>query len=211
MPSVRENLEVAVQTALAPLLVSGLGGGATGYLRRVAPYVGDIVADAKIEDLRESLSGRTPAVFFLTDQGTYRLIDLEQRKADRQLDVRFYIVSGSLRTKESRTQGGLGTDVDPGIYQMLEDLRFKLYGKELGVDGVGFLSQKSERMHVFAPDLTIWEAIYNVDTDVFLAADGEINPNETEPPAAQTEYTVIGGKVNIPELDGVVELDTDVT
>ena len=97
MVALRTSLELAVQTALTPLLKLGLGGGsgATGYLKKLAPYVGDFVSADTPDDFKEALGGNTPAILYYTDQGDYDDIDVSNRGAELNFDLVYLVVSGS--------------------------------------------------------------------------------------------------------------------
>lgn len=166
--SQRRDLEDAVVTALSVLKLPALGGAAGGYLKTVEPYQGSLDPDVSDPEMVELLAGGTPAIGVTTDSAAFGAYRLRQQAAEKELSLELLIVSSNLR---SRAAGARGDDLatDPGAYQILQDARAKLFGVELGVDGVGFLQPTSETA-VVRGQTAIWRQIYTVRTDVVQPA-----------------------------------------
>jgi len=173
MSSLFEQLEDAVITALTPLKLSALGGGASGYLRAVRPYQGGLDPAADDEDLNRVLSGASPAVLVtIGDGGSYGDVTLSRSVCDLTTTLEVLIISSNLRSPEAQARGDVsdGTGDDPGIYEIIEDVRDKLFGVEMGVDGVGFLIPSAHQAVQRGGDKAIWLLSFSVDMDAKKAA-----------------------------------------
>ncbi len=176
MPSVRAQIEQGIQSALTQLLkVNG------GYLLAVEPHNGELNGGPEfVEEMRQELLGRVPGVLIETGRATYRDRQLQRRRAIEDMDIHLWLVSGSLRSRAARTQGGLATDADPGVYQMLEDVRGILFGNDLGLSGVGRITPVSEGPHLDLQDLTAWELLMRVPVEVIQPAEDADDEDLTE-------------------------------
>jgi len=173
MSSLFEQLEDAVITALTPLLLSALGGGASGYLEAVRPYQGDLSPQADDEDLNRVLGGASPAVLVaIGDDGSYGDVTLSRSMCDLKTTLEVLIVSANLRSPEAKARGDVsdGTGDDPGIYEIMEDVRGLLFGVEMGVDGVGFLIPSASTAIQRGGEKAIWRISFDVDMDAKKAA-----------------------------------------
>jgi hypothetical protein len=157
---IRTQLENAVMDALSPLLKSKPGG----YLRTVAPYAGELSPSREDPHFQRITQGYLPAVLVTTDDGAYNDHAIG-RLADLNLEVVLLFASSNLRAPEANQRGDMGASADPGIYRMLEDVRGRLFRRELGVSGVGFLIPVSESSVLRAADRSIWQQVYAVQTD----------------------------------------------
>lgn len=178
MSALRKRLEDAVVTALAGLT----------YLKACQPYSGEIGGARDAEQIRAALNGRVPGVLVSTRDGKYTGTSVQAKRWTNRIDLALLVVSGNLRSQEARQRGDVAGN-DPGIYQMTEDIRDALAGKDLDVDGAGFLVPSSEEVMAHLPGFTAWQLIYSVDTDA----------NAKKP--TRPTITEVAGSVNIPAPD----------
>lgn len=186
----RQLVEDAAITALLPLRKPGDGGAASGYLRAVKPYGGEIDT-ANLELLRNELVGQAPGVLVATGEGTYHS-RLARRRAVKDLSLELLIVSLAQRGPKERLRGGAANEpvgADPGIYKILEDLDGKLIGFDPAVAGCGLLKPHTEKPVLVTPGMTIWFKSYLFPADVSKAA------------VAETALTEIKSKLAFPQAD----------
>ncbi len=164
MSALRTRLEDAVVSELDANLGAGAEGG---YLQLVVPYAGDIGPARTDDDLMRLTQGKAPAVLVQTGDGTYNDHTIG-RIATLDLVLNLFLVSRNLRSQEDRVRSE--EDAHPGIYEMIEDVRERLWRRELGVAGVGFLLPREESSILRSPDMSIWLLTYSVDTDAKLAS-----------------------------------------
>ena len=159
-------MEISVVTRLGPLRMP------SGYLQTIKVYQGALDPDPDDDpDVARVAQGRSPAVLVTTGDGDYRDITLPLREATLETTVELLVFSSNLRSHEAKARGD-GISRDPGIYQIIEDIRRLLFGVELGVPGVGYLRPRSERPVVRTGSRAIWRLTYDVTLDV-SAADPE--------------------------------------
>jgi len=191
MAALRVRLEDAVLVALAPMLLAS-----GGYLQALDVYAGEFASAEAPDELRAVLSGRVPAVLIFTASGAYRGLDVRRRRATLDLSLHLYVVSGCYRSQASRVRGD-SAGADPGIYQILEDCRDRLFGLDLGVTGAGPPAPVSEAALTWERDLAIWEQVYSVDTDA------------VQQPAVDPDLTDLAADINYPDdpdADPIVEI-----
>lgn len=169
---IRTDIEDAVIVALEPLKKLALGGSASGYLHSLKVYAGEFegLSGDSLDHLREEVRGQTPSILVGTGAGNYDEQDIRRRRATNRMTVHILIVSNCMRAMGSRTQGGLSGE-DPGIWKILEDIRAKLHGNDLALDGVGQFVPQSEEAMVVSKEFHIWRQTYRVDTDAFDEVD----------------------------------------
>jgi hypothetical protein len=198
--AVRADIERAVVATLSPLLTAS-----GGYLAAIEVYRGEL-DEASLDQVFELIAGRVPAILVATGVGRYRSIQVQRRRASQDLRVELLLLSGSLRSLETRTHGevpGSPPQADPGIYQMIEDVRARLFASDLGLDGVGLLEPHDEVPLLQRPELSVWRVAYDVTVDAFQPALSEAGPDLTE----------VGARVNLAgaPANPVVETTTETT
>lgn len=157
--SIRAQAEDAVIAALADLRKS-----AGGYLQALEPYQGTLEPGSDDADVAATLLGRRPAILVTTGDGEYKNASVSRRIADHQFDIVLLVISGNLRSRVARARGD-GFAADPGIYEIIEQVRDRLMGVEFGVDGLGFAVPSSERFVLRTPDLTVCALSYAISAD----------------------------------------------
>lgn len=126
--SERAEVERAVLAAL-----DGLRHVAGGYLEALDYYAGEFAA-GDMDQIRERLLGRAPAVLILTGDAEYDLKSMTRQRAVVELELLVFIASAHLRSREERVQGeGVA---DPGVDAIRVEVRDRLMGANLGLPGV---------------------------------------------------------------------------
>lgn len=164
MKALRTRLEDSVVAELEMNLGTAAEGG---YLRLVKAYAGDIGPTRTDDDLMRLTQGVAPAVLVQTGDGTYNDHTIG-RIATLDIVLNLFLVSQNLRSQEDRVRST--EDAHPGIYEMIEDVRNRLWRRELACPGVGFLLPREESSILRTPDMSIWLLTYSVDTDAKLPA-----------------------------------------
>lgn len=165
MTALRADYETAVVAAItAAQLDVDLGGPAGGYLRLVAAYNGPLAPDEDSPALLRLLENGTPSIGVTTGDGEYADIALRRRMSTLETTLELLVCSANLRSHEAQLRGD-GIASDPGIYQIIEDLRAVLFGEELGVDGVGYANPAAEQAIIRAEHMTVWRLSYAVRMD----------------------------------------------
>jgi len=190
--ALRTRLEDGVIAALTPLKAPALGGALGGYLHTLAAYNGELEG-RQFEDVKGALRQGAPAVLVFTTDGEYDAIDIRRRKATARIRVELLAVSANYRGREERTRGDGGAN-DPGLYQLVEDVRNRLQGNDLDVAGAGPLTPVNEKVHAQRPDLCVWRLAYSVDADAFAP----------ELDVADPAVTLVHGDVILPAADSDV-------
>jgi hypothetical protein len=180
MTAIRAQLEDAVLRELLPLKADQSGG----YLQTLDFYAGELSPTREDPDFQRVSQGAMPAVLVTTGDGDYNEYGTG-RRAQLNFRLELLVASGNLRSGEVRIRGDLA---DPGIYQIIEDIRQRLFRRELGVAKVGWLLPIAETPVLRSSDRTIWQISYNVDTDA------------SHPPVEDElgNYTSIHSEVNLP-------------
>lgn len=204
MAEPRKAIEDAAIAALADLLLQDLGGAATGYLKKVAPYAGELRSpDPEDVELKQLIENGTPCIGVSTGSGSYDRFTASDRPwADHSLTLELLIVSGNFRGAEERNRGDGGLGADPGIYQVMKDVRDLLWSSDLGADGAGGARPVSEDPVVRTSSITAWHVIYAITADAQAA----------DPEATDTEIATIHTEVNNADddtADPIVEADID--
>ena len=159
--NIRSGVENAVVAALNPL---GKHNGQ--YLRTLRVYNGDLTPGTEDEDFQRVTAGAMPAILVSTGDGVYERLTMG-RVADRVFTIELLIGSTNLRSQENRFRGDSGLSNDPGIYQMLDDVRNLIFNSPLvGVAGACTARPISESAVLRSNDLSIWLATYAIRTDV---------------------------------------------
>lgn len=164
MTALRTQLEDGVVKDLETNLGAEAEGG---YLQLVRAYAGDIGPTRTDDDFLRMTQGKAPAVLVQTGDGAYSDHTIG-RIATLDIVLNLLIVSRNLRSQEDRVRSE--EDAHPGIYEMIEDIRERLWRRELDVAGVGFLLPREESSILRTPDMSIWLLTYSVDTDAKLAS-----------------------------------------
>jgi phage gp37-like protein len=203
MTTVRASVEDGVILNLRPLHVKE----STGYLRVIKPYNGELTPGRESEDFQRATQGALPAVLVTTAAGAYDDRTVGGRVADNVFEIVLLVGSHNLRSPEARTRGD-GQSRDPGIYQIIEDIRGRLFNRPLeGAIGACNARPITEDSVLRSPDRSIWALTYQIRTDAIEA------PLEDE----AGDYTLIQSDINFPTGDPgepanpVVEFDQDVT
>ena len=148
-----------------------------GYLKTVDPYQGPLEPDPEDTALALLMKAGTPCVGVTTDAAEFDDIPIGRRRASKAINVEIIVVSRNLRNLESGARGD-GLAGDPGVYCILQDIRKKLFGVELGIDGVGFLEPERETP-VERGETAIWRQTYAVMVDVVQPPRSEGSPQAT--------------------------------
>jgi hypothetical protein len=204
LTALRKSYEDAVITALeTALLAETLPGGATGgYVKLVTPYNGPLAPTADDPQLRRLKENGTPAIGVTTGDGDYSDIALRQRKSTLNAALELLVVCSNYRGAEEHNRGD-GIDDDPGVYQLIEDIRNVLFGEELGVDGAGFALPAAEAVVLRTAEETVWRLSYDVDFDA----------NRPAPDADADDYAELETQVNNAEdatIDPITTSRTDI-
>lgn len=183
--SLRQGIEDAVIARLAALKHDQPGG----YLRTLKPYQGSISPDDDDQDVNRQTAGRLPAVLVTTDNAEFDHLTTARTLARMSCDLVILVACDNLRSPEASARGD-GHQADPGIYAILDAIRERLYGFDLGVDAVAIPLPLRERAIVRSGSKEIWQAVYRVDAEI-----------ETDPDAGTAEYTRIIARHNLVEND----------
>jgi hypothetical protein len=152
------NIEDDVLALLSPLLRPA------GYLEALEPYQGSLDPAEDDPDLNRVLQGRAPAVLVTTGDGDYDGVVIDRRRADWNVTLELLLVSAHLRSSLARARwDGIGGD--PGIYQMIDDVRDRLFGKELAAAGAGTLIPLGYQALSRSGGKTLWRASFRIACD----------------------------------------------
>lgn len=199
----RKSIEDAVIAALADLQLPGRGGAAGGYLCSVQPFAGDFARpDPTDIELTQLMHGGAPCVGVGTGDGNYSDIRTARLDAELGLTIEMIVVSTNARGAEERNRGDGGLGTDPGIYQIIEDIRARLFSPDLGVAGAGGATPVRESPAVRTAEITVWHLVYEIEADVVQA----------DPAANDPDLTTIRTNVNNqsdPAADPIVQGDVD--
>lgn len=203
MTALRTLVEDKVVELLETLLLETLPDGeAGGYLASVQPYPGDLSPTAEDPDFKALLAAGTPCIGVTTGDGTYGDVRLARLDADLDFTVELLVVSGNRRSADARIRGD-GVSADPGIYQVIEDVRALLSWIDLGVEGAGGVTPVSERAVIRGRDLTVWHLVFDITGDVV----------QPRPDELDDYYETIRNRVNDAngsgDADPLVEGDID--
>lgn len=186
MTALRTQLEDAVIRQLGTLLRGSPGG----YAQTIAPYKGVLDPSRQDDHFQRVTRGALPAILVSTADGAYDNLTMG-RKGDLDFDLALLVASGNLRSLEDANRGDGSLSNDPGIYQMIEDIRERLFRRELNVPGVGWLLPANEVTVQRAHDRSVWLLTYAVESDVDHiseteeAGDIDIIANDLNFPAAE--------------------------
>ncbi len=198
MTALRTQLEDAVIAKLDRLKRNQSGG----YCHTIAPYNGEFAPGRQDEHFQRVTRGALPAILVTTGDGAYTDLTMG-RQADLDFTVELLIASGNLRSLEDANRGDDSLSQDPGIYQMIEDIRERLFRREMGVFGVGWLLPAGETTVQRSSDRSIWQLTYAVEADVTHAPESD----------EAGDFDEIHNEVNFPAADDgapanpVVEFD----
>lgn len=197
----RTDIEDAFVTALTPLLKPGLGGAASGYLSTLKPA--QVPPTPETEDVARLLDSGGPGVLVMSGDATYDDVLPKRRQAEVTFQVLVFAMSRHQRSYENRARGdvsSLTATKDPGLYQILEDIRSKVFGVDLGIECVQRPYITAEQSLVRTAEWSIWQLTFEVDA--FIEAD--------DPLAGLTDATEMAVDVNQggdDTADPVVEAD----
>ena len=164
MPALRTQIEDAVIAALTPLLKPGKGGDPDGYLVTLKPYQGPPSPDS--EDIKRLLDGGGPALLVTTEDSSFAEWLPKRRQAEMTLQIVIYALSNHTRSYEARARGDVSSSLanqDPGLYQLLEDVRSRVFGLDLAIECVERPYPLSETSLARAGDWGVWRLVYEVE------------------------------------------------
>jgi hypothetical protein len=203
VPALRTQIEDAVIAALTPLKLPGKGGGAQGYLATLKPYQGPPTPES--DDVKRLLDGGGPALLVTTEDARFFDWTPRRRLAEVTFELVVYLLADHQRGFEARARGDVRsseTGKDPGVYQIIEDVRGLLFGADLGLDCVKRPRVTSETSLGRATDWAVWRLAYEVDATV----EG-VNPLAAAVYA--TELAIDVNQAGDATADPVVEADRD--
>jgi hypothetical protein len=196
MGALRTHVEAELVRALHPLDVR--------YKASVKLYNGEFSKADDLDQIRAALDSPLPLILLSTSNATYRLLNTERNRAAQDLTIEMLVASGSLRSRDERTTGGMLLGADPGIYTLLEGIRNILFGSDLGLSGCGYLAPSIEEPWVHRPDLCIWRITYQTTLDA------------ARPAADDADVTTVHGHVNLSSSESaaanpVIQLNSEVS
>ncbi len=137
-----------------------------GYFQTMAPYNGNPSPDREDADFQRATQGGIPALLVMVGDGEYENRTMGGRIADLEMELLILIASCNLRSPEARSRGDMSSQ-DPGIYQMIKDIRGLLYNVPLeGVFGACRARPIRQGAVLRGSDRTIWLLTYALNTDV---------------------------------------------
>ena len=137
-----------------------------GYFQTLAPYNGSPTPDREDPDFQRATQGGIPACLVMVGDAEYENRTMGGRVADLEMELLILIASCNLRNPEARNRGDLSSQ-DPGIYQMIKDIRGLLYNVPLeGVFGACRARPILQGAVLRGRDRTVWLLTYAFNTDV---------------------------------------------
>lgn len=187
MTAIRTQVEDGCITLLSKLRVGNEGG----YLALVKPYAGDLSPGRFDADFQRVTQGKLPCALVATGDGEYEARTMG-RVADHVFEVHVIVASSNLRGQEQRQRGD-AISKDPGLYQIIEDVRERLFRRPFpeGTEGACEMFPLRERVLLQSPDRTAWEIVFECRTDAVH------NPISDEDP----DYTSLTSEINFPTTD----------
>lgn len=164
---IRQMVEDAALALLQPLhKICG------GYLETLEPYNGELDSEDGLDRLvRQALAG-APLVMVGAQESTFSRGGTAKRQWREDLQIELVIASSSLRglaaRRRSGPEAGPQTDAaevptaDPGVYRVLEDIRRRLLGPRLWIDGADSAELVREQPIFTVERMTVWRAMYRI-------------------------------------------------
>ncbi len=155
--SQRGMIAEAVLQALQPLHVRN-----GGYLEFLGTWNGETE-----EDLQRVLSGASPAVLVWVGAGRINARAVNRQHVRKRYTVELFVISTSFSSREAQGIGDENRElagVDPGTYQIIDDLDDMLIGAELGIAGVYLLEPEGETPGNVG-ETTMWRVTYGIEAD----------------------------------------------
>ncbi len=201
--SIRTRVENATVRLLAPLLCDEDGG----YAALIRPYAGDISPGREEQDWQRATQGAHPAILVSSLDGTYENRTMG-RVADYVLDMLILVGSTNVEAQTAQTQGDNQRSVDPGIFQMIDDVRERLFNRPLeGAAGACTMRPISDAPVLRSPDRMIWGLVYQARVD---AVQDDLEDEDGD-------YLILQSTINFPAADDgapanpVLSFEQDVT
>lgn len=162
MTALRTLIEDDMLAALTPLLKSE--GEYLGTLKAYHGEITGIGGDKSLDEIR-NLIGAMPAALIMTGGARFSNASMAADSAVVEMDCTVLCVTDNLRSRSKRARGD-GTD--PGMWQMLEDLRERLQGYEVA-NGFARMVLQSEDEVLTLPDYSIWQIEFGLSGRVCAA------------------------------------------
>lgn len=156
---------------------------AGGYLEALDFYQGEIGDDSDVDQVKAALRGRTPAVLVSVGTATYVSKSTNGRSYLANYQLELAVVSNHWGSNEDRGIGGADKfvdDADPGINAILADVRGRLAGRRLNVDGCQRARPNSESPIYQGKDMVIFQARYQVGMAFKQPSHSDLAPNAAE-------------------------------
>lgn len=161
-------------------LLGDLSRVAGGYLETLEAYNGELDSEQGIERLVRQALGGAPLVVVGAQESTFSRGGLAKRAWREDVQLEVVVVSTSLRGLTARRRVGpdagpqtTAAEVprgDPGVYRILEDVRRRLLGGQLWVDGADAAELVREGPVFTVEAMTIWRATYRIGVAFAIAA-----------------------------------------
>ena len=137
------------------------------YLQRLDHYNGEIGSEDALEDIVGALQGNVPAVLIQTASASYDSTSIARSRLKATIQVEILLISAHMRSRESRNVGDEASvndpKSDPGIYQIIADVRSVLCSRPLGVQSAQMLVPVTEQVVIQTPQLSAWVMRYSID------------------------------------------------
>lgn len=165
MPSKRQLLE----DEIIRRLIRNHGSPNGQYLKAVEPYNGEIDQTEGPDDFFRAYRGRSPFVLVAGGSGSYDSESVGKNRYKRVVQVELIVGSNHMRTRENRLRKDVAAksdpSVDPGIYQIIEDIFDSIAGECFGLEGTGRLTPVREDVLLQEQAFTAWRLTYRADLD----------------------------------------------
>jgi hypothetical protein len=155
---------VSLRREIEDAVISRLRG--IGYFQAVSPYQGSLAPEDDDADVNRVLLGRTPSALVTTGDGNYERPSIESTIVRLGFTVEILLVSSLLRSQENKARGD-DTMIDPGIYEIIEDVRAAIGAQDLGIPGIHALVPLRETV-VSRGTRAIWQLTYDIETSVSM-------------------------------------------
>lgn len=173
------------------------------YLKDAKRYAGEASGKERLEQVREALAGRTPAVLVMTAGAIYRTPNVQRTEFTRDLELQLYCCDASF---ESREAAALGDDLSidgagatPGVYRVMQDAVERLT-RHQPASSIGLLIPSKEEPVIVDAELQVWLVTFSVDLDTTVP-DRELEGVE--------DLEEIAGRVNLaPGSDNAIASGT---
>lgn len=159
------------------LMLEGLTRRQGGYLESLDHYRGELSGDQ--DQAMSRLRGRAPAVLVTVGSSSPESRSSTKRSYMYKYQVELAIISMHMDSLESREVGGADrfmANADPGIGKMMHDVRGKLAGRKLNVEGCGTLIPEGESV-ISDGDMAIFASRFTVSMAFNQARSSDPTPN----------------------------------